>query len=118
MYRYNQLFKNADEIKRIRHLISERVAKAKVCLNFGFVEDAEDLLDICEMDINGTSPILNNHNFCKLDTSSPNLAELSQSWDYLYLIGNTCVTECLRIIVLLDFPYSFSIMSSAFLYVR
>lgn len=42
---------NADEIKRIKCLISERIERAKGFLNFGLVVEAEDLLDICELDM-------------------------------------------------------------------
>lgn len=42
---------NAEEARRIKHLISGRVEKAKSFLNFGLVEEAEDLLDICEFDM-------------------------------------------------------------------
>jgi len=51
IYRYREASKNVDEIKRIRHLISDRIAKAREYLNFGLVGEAEDLLDICEIDL-------------------------------------------------------------------
>lgn len=48
---YMESRKDIDEIKRIQRLISERIENAKRALNFGLAGDAEDLIDICEIDL-------------------------------------------------------------------
>lgn len=86
---------NAEDVKCLRHQISRRIEKAKILINFGFVEDAEDLLDICKLDYDDVrllDPLgtKSNRVKCKIDKLQAKITNIKE-----YTILNECQIELL-----------------------